>query len=254
MSAASARPMSMRTSRATGRSGAPGFHATLRPRGGWGRWSTGARGSGGDGAEGGVVVGVRTGTVAPVLIAHEPVDGPERQAGGAEREYLHRLLGVEVEDDELADHGQHGQQDHREDHAEDGLEDDLIRRIELLSEDQAEQDLERQVPDRGHDHHRDQQRQDQDDGVLELLVDRERAPPPARRRPGFRQRQSRVQASSKSSRGRRGSTLVGSPWPRLQRKFDFTRPSGKNSALTFALSNPDMPPTSSPTARAASMK
>src|SRR2546425_13245218 len=145
MSAASARPMSMSTSRATGRSGAPGFHATLRPSGAWGRSSTRASGSCGDCAEGAVLVGVTTGTVAPVLIAHEPVDGPERQAGGAEREYLHRLLGVEVEDDELADHGQHGQQDHREDHAEDGLEDDLIRRIELLREDQAEPDLERQV-------------------------------------------------------------------------------------------------------------
>src|SRR2546425_41026 len=254
MSAASARPMSMSTSRATGRSGAPGFHATLRPSGAWGRSSTRASGSCGDCAEGAVLVGVTTGTVAPVLIAHEPVDGPERQAGGAEREYLPRLLGGGGGGGELADHRQHGQQGYPEDHAADGLEDELNRRVEMLREDQAEPDLERQVPDRGHDHHRDQQRQDQDDGVLELLVDRERAPPPARRRPGFRQRQSRVQASSKSSRGRRGSTLVGSPWPRLQRKFDFTRPSGKNSALTFALSNPDMPPTSSPTARAASMK
>jgi hypothetical protein len=48
--------------------------------------------------------------------------------------------------------------------------------------------------------------------------------------------------------------LLGSPWPRLQRKLDFTRPSGKNSASTLALSNPDIPPTSRPTARAASMK
>src|SRR5207248_1792170 len=63
-----------------------------------------------------------------------------------------------------------------------------------------------------------------------------------------------VQASSKSRRGSRGSTRRGSPWPRLQRKFDFTRPSGKNSASTFALSKPDIPPTSRPTARAASMK
>ena len=49
-------------------------------------------------------------------------------------------------------------------------------------------------------------------------------------------------------------TLEGSPCPTLQRKLDFTRPSGKNSASTLALSKPDMPPMSSPSARAASMK
>src|SRR5262245_23085134 len=66
--------------------------------------------------------------------------------------------------------------------------------------------------------------------------------------------QSTVQASWKSRRGNFTMTLDGSPWPTLQRKLDFTRPSGKNSASTFALSKPDMPPTSRPTARAASMK
>ena len=45
-----------------------------------------------------------------------------------------------------------------------------------------------------------------------------------------------------------------SPYPRLQRKLDFQRPSGKNSASTFALSKPDIGPQSSPSARAAMMK
>ena len=42
--------------------------------------------------------------------------------------------------------------------------------------------------------------------------------------------------------------------PRLQRKFDFQRPSGKNAASTLALSNPDIGPVSRPSARAAMMK
>ena len=33
---------------------------------------------------------------------------------------------------------------------------------------------------------------------------------------------STLQASSKVSRGERGCSLLGSPWPRLQRKFDLT--------------------------------
>src|SRR5439155_18153371 len=65
---------------------------------------------------------------------------------------------------------------------------------------------------------------------------------------------SSVHASSNEKRGSFGRTFAGSPWPMLQRKFDLIRPSGKNSASTFLLSKPDIPPTSSPSARAASMK
>ena len=49
-------------------------------------------------------------------------------------------------------------------------------------------------------------------------------------------------------------TFDGSPWPTLMRKFDLMRPPGKNSSSTYLLSKPDMPPQSSPRARATIMK
>lgn len=56
------------------------------------------------------------------------------------------------------------------------------------------------------------------------------------------------QSSSNGSRGARGVGLPASPQPRLHRKVDLTRPSGKNVASTLALSKPDMAPQSSPSA------
>src|SRR5262249_15593805 len=67
-------------------------------------------------------------------------------------------------------------------------------------------------------------------------------------------RYSMRQASSNVRRGLRGKTLPGSPLPRLQRKFDFQRPSGKKAASTLALSKPDIGPVSMPIARAAMMR
>ena len=62
------------------------------------------------------------------------------------------------------------------------------------------------------------------------------------------------QASSNASRGARGCSFDGSPYPRLHRKFDLTVPSGKNSASTLAWSKPPIGPQSSPSARAAMMR
>jgi PhzF family phenazine biosynthesis protein len=62
------------------------------------------------------------------------------------------------------------------------------------------------------------------------------------------------QASSNARRGLRGKILAGSALPRLTRKLDLQRPSGKNAASTLALSNPDIGPQSRPSARAAMMK
>src|SRR5262245_2060043 len=59
------------------------------------------------------------------------------------------------------------------------------------------------------------------------------------------------QVWSKVSLGLRGGTPFPGPEPMLTRKFDFSRPSGKNAASTLALSKPDIPPQSSPTARSA---
>jgi hydrophobe/amphiphile efflux-1 (HAE1) family protein len=77
-------------------------------------------------------------------------------------------------------------------------------------------------------------------------------------RPGARAHvgaaQTKRQASSKLSRGERGWSLPASPWPRLQRKFDFTDVPAKNAASTLALSKPDIGPQSSPSDRAASRK
>jgi hypothetical protein len=42
------------------------------------------------------------------------------------------------------------------------------------------------------------------------------------------------QASSNSRRGDRGWSFRGSPWPRLTRKLDFTLPSGRKAASTWA--------------------
>src|SRR6476659_5239889 len=79
---------------------------------------------------------------------------------------------------------------------------------------------------------------------------------------------SSVHASLNSKRELRGNSFDGSPWPRLQRKFDFTCPAGKNScsqpshsfpapknsSSSFVLSKPDIGPQSSPSARAARMR
>ena len=72
--------------------------------------------------------------------------------------------------------------------------------------------------------------------------------------PAAAARYSMRQASSKARRGLRGKIFAGSALPRLMRKFDFQRPSGKNAASTLALSKPDIGPQSSPSARAAMMK
>src|SRR6267143_555704 len=179
-----------------------------------GLWQLPGRWAGGK-APGADLIGVPAGAVAAVLIAHEPVDGAQREDRRAEREDLQRLRAVQVEDDQLADDGQHGEQDHRphlhdaraavrghqqralelqrdddrEDHAEHGLEDHVIRRIKDGGDHQAVEDLEDQVPDRGHDDDGNQQGQDGDDGVFELLVEGEQAPPSVCGRPRPRHRQ-----------------------------------------------------------------
>src|SRR5690606_33493789 len=57
-------------------------------------------------------------------------------------------------------------------------------------------------------------------------------------------------ASSKGSRGERGNSWAGSPYPRLTSRLERIRVPAKNSASTFALSNPVIGPVSSPSARA----
>src|SRR5690606_6375700 len=60
-----------------------------------------------------------------------------------------------------------------------------------------------------------------------------------------------LQASSKGRRGLRGNTPFGTPWPRLQRKFDLTVVPEKKASSTFFISKPDMGPQSRPRERAA---
>src|SRR5882762_11217137 len=60
--------------------------------------------------------------------------------------------------------------------------------------------------------------------------------------------------SSKFSRGLRGWSLPGSPYPRLQRRLTFHLPSGKNAAFSLSPLKPDIGPQSNPKARAARMK
>ncbi len=60
--------------------------------------------------------------------------------------------------------------------------------------------------------------------------------------------------SPNPGRGSRANRPAGSPCPNAHRKFDFTRPPGKNSRSTASLSEPDIGPVSSPSARAAMIK
>ena len=60
--------------------------------------------------------------------------------------------------------------------------------------------------------------------------------------------------SLNAGRGMRSNKPAGSPCPSAHRKFDLTRPPGKNSRSTASLSKPDIGPQSSPSARAAMMK
>src|SRR3970040_1918273 len=61
-------------------------------------------------------------------------------------------------------------------------------------------------------------------------------------------------ASSNGSRGERGNSLAGSPWPRLTGKLDRIDVPAKNAASTLALSKPDIGPVSRPRARAARLR
>src|SRR3970040_2739847 len=61
-------------------------------------------------------------------------------------------------------------------------------------------------------------------------------------------------ASASGSRGERGNSLAGSPWPRLTRKLERIEVPAKNAASTLALSKPDIGPVSRPSARAARIR
>src|ERR1700724_588265 len=108
-----------------------------------------------------------------VLISDEPIDPTERQGCYREREQLRRISGRDIENDQLADDGQQRDQDHgadlydalrslgheqkgslelerdnhREDHSKHALECREIGQVEGVRQDQAEQDLDCQLPD-----------------------------------------------------------------------------------------------------------
>src|SRR5690606_12347819 len=58
-------------------------------------------------------------------------------------------------------------------------------------------------------------------------------------------------ASSNDSRGERGKSCAGSPWPMLTMMLERTAVPPKKAASTMALSNPVIGPQSRPSARAA---
>src|SRR3979411_2994634 len=71
---------------------------------------------------------------------------------------------------------------------------------------------------------------------------------------GYDKVQTILPACSKLRRGPRGNSFSGSPYPMLQRKFDFQDVPLKKASSTLALSKPDIGPMSSPSARAASIR
>src|SRR5690606_37737000 len=73
-------------------------------------------------------------------------------------------------------------------------------------------------------------------------------------RGGARRAHSMRAASSKDSRGERGNSWAGSPWPRFTRMFECTDVPLKKASSTMALSKPLIGPQSSPSARAATIR
>src|SRR3981081_1005177 len=63
---------------------------------------------------------------------------------------------------------------------------------------------------------------------------------------GYDKVQTILPACSKLRRGPRGNSFSGSPYPMLQRKFDFQDVPLKKASSTLALSKPDIGPMSSP--------